>query len=456
MSSKNHKTSSDYKRIFILGAKELSSADLRAEFERFGTIVDIRMLKNGDRENKGLNYITFTKASEAALAIDEMNGKRIKDLLKPIRVVLANDKTEGSVRDPDEDEKMKRLFIVVPQEQDQKDLEREFSKYGDIEYVKLLRRNQSNVQLAYVKFLKAYHAALALEECDPAYKAVFADTAWSSKRGHSGDRSRYESDSKYSRNSGGSSGSHQTVRGLSNPNKGGLVLGSSGYGGIDCRLEAKLVPHMTPEQVYKLFDVVPGLVYCNYDSITGSADIKYISQSMANHAREKLNLLEYPLGYPIISGLAAPILGSFLGSSGLSGHEAKYSNLSLPAPKPLAPENSQCVDRLFIVSYPSKIPGDVLTDLFCRFGGLISVFYLPNKKCGFAKFTTSESAQEALRTLHMQTICGCTLKVIQAEPQTNSGSSNSSSHHGFSSSSYDSSTSDAASHGLSAKSYKLD
>ena len=43
-----------------------------------------------------------------------------------IQVILANDRSEGSVRDPKEDEKMLRLFIIVPSGYTQEDIEKDF------------------------------------------------------------------------------------------------------------------------------------------------------------------------------------------------------------------------------------------------------------------------------------------------------------------------------------------
>lgn len=38
--------------------------------------------------------------------------------------------------------------------------------FGNVEYIKVLQKNSGSVQLAYVKFSSAYHAAMALENCD--------------------------------------------------------------------------------------------------------------------------------------------------------------------------------------------------------------------------------------------------------------------------------------------------
>ena len=38
----------------------------------------------------GVTYVTMSKASEAALAIEEMNGRMIGDSPKPLKVSLSN------------------------------------------------------------------------------------------------------------------------------------------------------------------------------------------------------------------------------------------------------------------------------------------------------------------------------------------------------------------------------
>ena len=56
-------------------------------------------------------------------------------------------------------------------------LKKHFQQYGKVEYVRLLkdRRSGESKGLAFVNFYRAcYHCALALEQCDANYKAVFA------------------------------------------------------------------------------------------------------------------------------------------------------------------------------------------------------------------------------------------------------------------------------------------
>jgi len=57
-----------------------------------------------------------------------------------------------------------------------------------------------------------------------------------------------------------------------------------------------LPPGCSHDQLYKLFDIAPGLESLDYDRNTGAAYIKYQNSACASYAREKLNGFEYPPG----------------------------------------------------------------------------------------------------------------------------------------------------------------
>ena len=60
---------------------------MRAAFEHFGSIEDIWVVKDKHtKENRGVCYINFAKASSAALACEEMDGKLIGEDTKPVKV----------------------------------------------------------------------------------------------------------------------------------------------------------------------------------------------------------------------------------------------------------------------------------------------------------------------------------------------------------------------------------
>lgn len=63
-------------------------------------------------------------------------------------------------------------------------------------------------------------------------------------------------------------------------------------------------------------------------------------------------------------------------------------------------------NRCFIVCTPQPPPIYALRDAFCRMGNLIDVYMLTNRNCGYAKYATKESAEEAIKVFfhHVQTV----------------------------------------------------
>lgn len=51
--------------------------------------------------------------------------------------------------------------------------------------------------------------------------------------------------------------------------------------------------------------------------------------------------------------------------------------------------------------------------VFSCWKGLMDVYYLPNKSCGYAKYADKNSALEAMETLNGSEICGIRMKVCQ-------------------------------------------
>ena len=116
-----------FNRLFVLGGKGIGEEMWREAFEQHGQVKDIWIVRDRrSGEEKGICYITYSKASEAALAIEEMNGKCISNNPKPLKVLLANSRREGNIRDPKEDEKMHRIFIMVPKSFTEEDIRERF------------------------------------------------------------------------------------------------------------------------------------------------------------------------------------------------------------------------------------------------------------------------------------------------------------------------------------------
>ena len=74
-------------RLFIVCGKSITEDEFKEAFEVFGVIEEIWVLKDKvTNEPKGVTYIKFSKTSEAALAMEEMNGKCVGNHPRPLKV----------------------------------------------------------------------------------------------------------------------------------------------------------------------------------------------------------------------------------------------------------------------------------------------------------------------------------------------------------------------------------
>ena len=155
-------------RLFILYQKGISEEEFRCQFAEFGTIEDVWVIKDKQsNQERGIVYIKFSKTSEAMQAMDEMPGKTVGGTTKKVlKCVVANSKKKGSQRDPREDEKLVRLFVIIPKTFSDQDLKDEFSKYGEVANVTVLkdRKSGDSKGFGYVKFNKPFHAALGMQK----------------------------------------------------------------------------------------------------------------------------------------------------------------------------------------------------------------------------------------------------------------------------------------------------
>lgn len=78
-----------FSRVFIVCSKNMKEEEIKESFAVFGAIEDIWMVKDRmTKENKGICYVKYDKASAAAKAIEEMDGRVIGSDPKPIKVTL--------------------------------------------------------------------------------------------------------------------------------------------------------------------------------------------------------------------------------------------------------------------------------------------------------------------------------------------------------------------------------
>ncbi|GLV41453.1 uncharacterized protein CBL_06683 [Carabus blaptoides fortunei] len=455
-------------RLFIVCSKQLTEDDFRSSFSRFGEIEEIWVVKDrstGDR--KGVTYIKYSKTSEAAAALEAMNGKTLGSSTRHIKVMIAASREQGSKREGNEEERVLRLFVIVPKTMTDDELYDHFKQFGDIDYASIIRDKETKESkgFAYIKFFKFSHAANAFENCDRKFKAVFAeprrnkqtyDFLYDSKLNSSFEQPHF-SKSAYS---------------SSDPTS------SDGY----TKLQVIASPTLNQDQMWKLFDIVPGLDYChvrlegNPRSGKAVASVVYTTHQWASYAKDKLHGFEYPPGHRLIvkpdpdigpkrtfsdsgfsgsgrnstpaprapnplqtdlahlaetiaqatsviqaAGLSTDVLSTRLSSttSSRDPDQPNYCNVKLPAVQSLADIDADTVARCFIVCTPQPPPIYALRDVFCRFGHLIDVYMLTNRNCGYAKYANKDSAEQAIKTLHGAEICGIRLKVLEAEEPRN-------------------------------------
>ena len=138
------------------------------------------------------------------------------------------------------------------------------------------------------------------------------------------------------------------------------------------------------------------------------AEIKTLVNTI-QHATDMLNQAGY--------GDVVSVPGAATSGAVVFSPETMFSG-ELPPPQPILRGNPVSAERLFVVFKDCRgdvPPQHILNDVFSRFGNLINVYMLKGKKCGYVKYGSKESAQQAIETLNEQTLCGSFLKVMIAE-----------------------------------------
>uniref|UniRef100_T1P7L1 RNA recognition protein n=1 Tax=Musca domestica TaxID=7370 RepID=T1P7L1_MUSDO len=444
-------------RLFIICNKAHTEEDFREAFSQFGDIEDIWVVKDKHTgESKGITYIKYAKTSQAARAQEEMNGKTIGSLDRTLKVLVAASRNQGSTKSDNEHEKYVRLFIVCPKTATEDELRDEFSQWGQVENVTLLRDKQSGNPkgFGYIRYSKFLDAAIALENCPAKYKPVFAEpkdsgrslssrddnTMMGGRGGGGGGRGSGNMmkdnmgfggpSNNFGAGMGGGGGFNNMPSGGGSYNNWGNNVSSNKEMAQFLRLQNVPVPNPTcleviisncvnQDQLWHLFNIIPGLNNCKIlrecGPRTNEAIVVYDSPEAAIYARDKLHGLEYPAGERIIakvSGMSsARIDTSFIDKR--TKMDA-VCNVPLPPVEPMAPADAQCAQRLFIV-LTSNVPMSILKNVFSCWRGLMDVYLLPNKNCGYVKYANKNSAINAMQTLHGAEICGTRIKVLEAE-----------------------------------------
>uniref|UniRef100_T1GEV3 RRM domain-containing protein n=1 Tax=Megaselia scalaris TaxID=36166 RepID=T1GEV3_MEGSC len=143
MSNMNSHDEPPMSRLFVICNKTNTEDELREAFQKFGTIDDIFLVKDHKSgENKGIAYIKFTKTSDAAQALEELNGTIIGDgnnRAVKILVAASRNSKNPTGRTDNEQEKYVRLFIVINKTETEEDIREEFGQYGTIDNISIVK-----------------------------------------------------------------------------------------------------------------------------------------------------------------------------------------------------------------------------------------------------------------------------------------------------------------------------
>ncbi|XP_062256938.1 RNA-binding protein 45 isoform X1 [Platichthys flesus] len=434
-------------RLFVVTSRSITEDALRDAFSVFGDIQGVWVVKDKQtKESKGICYVKFSKSSQACLAMEEMHGKQLAEASKPVKVFIAQSRSSTRHRDV-EDEELTRIFVMIPKSFTEEDLKDTFKDYGDIEYCVIIKNKLTGESkgLGYVRYLKPSQAAHAIENCDKTYRAILAEP-----------RTKATSSEDYS----GGSNRGEYMGGNDTMNQYAPPMGDPGnYQPMDFRsgdftrsLMVSTRAAVTQEQIFALFDIIPGMEYCelqrdSYGMSKGHALIRYSNLGSAVYAKEKLNGFEYPPGNRLVVNffddgedrnspvgrmamqfVAAQMMSSVWngpsnsqvmkppGFSSVPTVSRVQTDVNLPPLKKLAPPDSKTKERLFVVFSPAQLPPDVLEDVFCRFGSLIEVHLVPGRKVGYMKYAEKQCADDALAALHGRVVNGVKMKVMLADP----------------------------------------
>ncbi|CAI6343352.1 unnamed protein product [Macrosiphum euphorbiae] len=427
-------------RIFVLYDKNhpISENEFKDMFGNFGDVKNIYIVKDRNSDSvKGVAYIKYSKASEAFKAIEAMNGHRIESSNRRMKVLMAT--SPGHIRSNSEME-YNRLFVFVPKTDKESDLENIFSQYGEISKVHIVTNKDTGESkgIAFITYSKASSAALAIEECGPNYKAVFA------KPKHDDGPSVYPP--SYPR--------HVDSK---NPTSSYSLLAPPSHQHRDepSVLTAYASSIVSYNEIFKIMNIAPELELVKEIPRQQMYDKKvyqviYNSIAAAEHAVSRINGFEYPPGHPIllefssssisISSAVDPIANKIskdieVLSSTVTKALAVIKNASITTASlcladdyssPLASKrgnekvllpSSDNSFRLFFVCKPIIPPMRLLEDTFKMFKGLRNINVIDGKNYGYVTYDNMESATRAINCLNDHKVYNSRLKVMEAEPR---------------------------------------
>ncbi|XP_061838017.1 RNA-binding protein 45-like isoform X2 [Nerophis lumbriciformis] len=210
----------------------------------------------------------------------------------PSTVFIAQSRSSTSHRDV-EDEELTRIFVMIPKTFSEEDLKNTFKEYGDIEYCVIIKNKMTGESkgLGYVRYHKPSQAAVAIENCDKAYRAILAEPrskppASEEYMGGATSRSDYTGAATAAADS-----MNQYPFTMSSAEPTNYTAMDYRSGDFTCCLMVSTRAALTQEQIFNLFDIIPGMEYCELQRDAygmGKADV----EEMVEGKGEVLHVME--------------------------------------------------------------------------------------------------------------------------------------------------------------------
>lgn len=280
-------------RLFASIGPNFTEEEVRDAFGAYGDIEHLSIprdkVKNGPR---GYAFIKFKKTSEAAAAFEALDNTALGAEKNNIHIAVAGCRKEDGSNTSDV--VPQRIIVTLPQFTELDEIRGLFSQYGDLVEITHVKSDRKK---AILKFSKFSEAAYCYENCKNSY---FPNFLLPKKKEKPEMPMPMTGQGGYKRNFDG---------GMMNPgmpmnrmmNSGSMAMPDyPNQGG--CKLRVIFNPSLSKDNLVGIFNIIPGFLDVEYQEMTSQGAVgavMYDNPQSAAHAVNRINGLEYPLGYKL-------------------------------------------------------------------------------------------------------------------------------------------------------------
>ena len=165
-----------YSRLLVSGCGDATQDEIKAHFANFGDVEFVDVIRDRDtNQPREMAFVKFAKTSDAAKALEELNGQLLGSEQRPIKVEIATRIGSDRFELPSISTNCTRIIITCPKTTRIDELTEVFGHWGKVDRAVMIfdRKTEAKTGQAIIIYHKFSHAALAVEECDKSYKASF-------------------------------------------------------------------------------------------------------------------------------------------------------------------------------------------------------------------------------------------------------------------------------------------